>query len=137
MGSLGYSPDTRPERVLLGGSIEICRVINGLWQLAGGHDQEVNLQGAAEVMDDMISCGFDTFDMADHYGDAELVVGRHNQMPSSKSIAFTKWCPQENGVKSFANAEGAVSHALNRMGQKKIELLQCKRAGDAPAWNQC
>ena len=53
MGSVGRRPDIRPERTLLGGSIEICRVINGLWQLAGGHDQEVDLEGAAQVMDDM------------------------------------------------------------------------------------
>ena len=57
----------------------------------------------------------------------ELVVGRHRQLPSSRAIAFTKWCPQENGDKSYANAEAAVNYALKRMGQKEIDLLQCKQ----------
>ncbi|KAF7538489.1 hypothetical protein G7054_g2880 [Neopestalotiopsis clavispora] len=62
--------------------------------------------------------------MADHYGDAELVVGHHNKAHASSSTAFTKWCPAETGIKTLENAEAAVDLALSRMGQEKIELLQ-------------
>jgi hypothetical protein len=34
----------RPERIMIGGSLEILRIINGLWQLAGGHDKDVHLK---------------------------------------------------------------------------------------------
>ncbi|KAI3391607.1 hypothetical protein diail_7037, partial [Diaporthe ilicicola] len=37
---------------------------------------------------------------------------------------LTKWCPAENGVKSFENAEAAVSLALKRLGHRQIPLLQ-------------
>jgi aryl-alcohol dehydrogenase-like predicted oxidoreductase len=64
--------------------------------------------------------------MADHYGDAELVIGHYQlNIPSSKKpTAFTKWCPQENGIKTFEQAETAVDLALERMQLQQIPLLQ-------------
>lgn len=67
--------------------------------------------------------------MADHYGDAELVVGQHHVDEKADGkmglTAFTKWCPPENGDRSFKRAEEAVDLALRRMGQDSIALLQC------------
>lgn len=40
----------KPERTTIGGSLEIPRMINGLWQLAGGHDQNVDIAVAADAM---------------------------------------------------------------------------------------
>lgn len=42
--------------------------------------------------------------------------------------AFTKWCPAEDGVKSFENAESAVELALRRMNQRRVALMQCEPA---------
>lgn len=39
-----------PERTTIGGSLEIPRMLNGLWQLAGGHDEKVDIAAAAEAM---------------------------------------------------------------------------------------
>lgn len=41
----------RPERTTIGGSLEIPRMLNGLWQLAGGHDKDVNIANASGAMD--------------------------------------------------------------------------------------
>lgn len=41
----------RPERTKIGGSLEIPRMLNGLWQLAGGHDKDVNIASASAAMD--------------------------------------------------------------------------------------
>ncbi|KIW17451.1 hypothetical protein PV08_04645 [Exophiala spinifera] len=127
------------ERTAIRGTLEIARMVNGLWQLAGGHDKTVDIPTAATVMEDTITYGLDTFDMADHYGDAgkcmqsqgsyltadaELVIGHHGRTSRTRKVAFTKWCPKENGIKTFANAEAAVDLALSRMGQQKIDLLQ-------------
>ncbi|KAF3017110.1 hypothetical protein E8E14_008941 [Neopestalotiopsis sp. 37M] len=112
------------ERTLIGGSLEIPRMVNGLWQLAGGHDKDVNIASASDAMNNLINRGLYAFDMADHYGDAELVIGHHNKSHRSSSTAFTKWCPAETGIKTLENAEAAVDLALSRMGQEKIELLQ-------------
>lgn len=43
----------RPERTAIGGSLEIPRMLNGLWQLAGGHDQDVNIANASAAMDSL------------------------------------------------------------------------------------
>lgn len=40
----------RPERTTIGGSLEIPRIINGLWQLAGGHEKDVIIPNAATAM---------------------------------------------------------------------------------------
>lgn len=47
------APNTplRPERATVGGVLEIPRVLNGLWQLAGGHDKDVNIANASVAMD--------------------------------------------------------------------------------------
>ncbi|KAI0470562.1 NADP-dependent oxidoreductase domain-containing protein [Xylariaceae sp. FL0804] len=115
-----------PPRTVIGGSLEIPRMINGLWQLAGGHDQSVQFAEASTAMSSLVEKGLDAFDMADHYGDAELVVGYHNNADAAglKTTAFTKWCPPENGIRSFENAERAVNLALDRLQQKQIALLQ-------------
>lgn len=121
-----------PERTAIaGGALEISRMISGLWQLAGGHDSNVDIAQAAAAMRPYVDAGLDCFDMADHYGDAELVVGQYSGSDggSGKPItAFTKWCPAENGVKTFEYAAKAVDRAASRLGlqnnNKPLDLLQ-------------
>jgi predicted oxidoreductase len=62
------------ERITIGGVTSIPRIISGLWQLAGGHDEKVDIDAAARAMNPLIGFGFDCFDMADHYGDAGIVL---------------------------------------------------------------
>ncbi|KAF7557644.1 hypothetical protein G7Z17_g611 [Cylindrodendrum hubeiense] len=62
--------------------------------------------------------------MADHYGSAELVMGQFRATSARSMTAFTKWCPPEDGVRTFEQAEKAVDLALERMGEKQITLLQ-------------
>jgi len=71
-----------PDQTTLG-RIPIRRLITGLWQMA---DQErdgkpFDLDKAAEDLLAYARAGFDTFDMADHYGNAEVVAGMvHKEM---------------------------------------------------------
>lgn len=53
-------------------------------------------------------------------------MGKYNTTGKHKMIAFTKWCPQENGITTFEQAERAVNLALTRMEQKQIALMQCQ-----------
>ncbi|KAI8195205.1 hypothetical protein KHU50_011000 [Colletotrichum sp. SAR 10_65] len=116
---------SKVERTTIAGSIEIPRILNGLWQLAGGHDQDVDIAAAAKAMKPLIDAGLDAFDMADHYGPAELVLGEHTRTTTDRPVtAFTKWCPPETGDKSLATAEAAVDRALERMGAAQIALMQ-------------
>ena len=66
-----------PIKTRLGKNVSIRRIVTGLWQMA---DQErdgkpFDLDAAANVLHSYARAGFDTFDMADHYGSAEIVAG--------------------------------------------------------------
>ncbi|KAL4935045.1 NADP-dependent oxidoreductase domain-containing protein [Aspergillus oleicola] len=117
-------PLPTPERTTIAGDIEIPRMVSGLWQLAGGHDQDVNIESAAAAMNPLIDVGLNCFDMADHYGDAELVIGKFHATSKRPITPFTKWCPPENGETSFESAETSVNRALKRMSVAQIPLLQ-------------
>ncbi|KAI8524287.1 hypothetical protein RHMOL_Rhmol13G0138600 [Rhododendron molle] len=48
-------------------SIEICRVLNGMWQTSGGWGR-IDRDDAVEAMLRYADAGLSTFDMADHLG---------------------------------------------------------------------
>ena len=57
--------------------LEVPRVLTGLWQVA---DMErdggpLDPDAAARALGEYADAGFDAFDMADHYGSAEIVAG--------------------------------------------------------------
>jgi aryl-alcohol dehydrogenase-like predicted oxidoreductase len=55
--------------------LEICRVLNGMWQVSGAHGR-IDPERAIEAMLRYHDAGFTTWDLADHYGPAEDLVGR-------------------------------------------------------------
>src|ERR1700761_6239791 len=92
-------PAIAPDRIELAPGLEISRVVPGLWQVAdmerGG--QRLDLDRAAAALGDYSAAGFDTFDMADHYGRPEGIAGRFRQGVTAgrfkPASVFTKWCP--------------------------------------------
>ena len=121
-----------PPRVLLAPDLEIARVVTGLWQVAdmerNGH--EVDRETASAVLLDYAHAGFDTFDMADHYGSAELIAGRMfsrvaaGELASAhRPVAFTKWCPKPGPMTAEVVREG-VERSRRRLGVETIDLLQ-------------
>ena len=76
--------------------------------------------------------GFDAFDMADHYGSAEDIAGRFNQIVAgggarlgagTRPAVFTKWCPTP-GPMTPDIVRAAVDRARNRLQAPIIDLLQ-------------
>ena len=65
------------ERTELAPGLSIPRIVTGLWQVAdmerGGQALDP-VAGAAELAA-YARAGFDAFDMADHYGSAEVITG--------------------------------------------------------------
>ena len=117
------------ERVSLVHGLDICRVVTGLWQMA---DQErdghtLDLDAAADVLEDYAISGFDSFDMADHYGSAELVTGRAARRLTSRELTaptiLTKWVPEPGPMTPDIVREG-VQRRLERLGLECIDLLQ-------------
>ncbi|KAL7408935.1 NADP-dependent oxidoreductase domain-containing protein [Mrakia frigida] len=106
------------------------RIITGLWQLAGGHDEKVDVESCSRVMEELVQKGLAmTFDMADHYGPAEQVVGHYRSrvsaytLPQPQPTFFTKWCPQPE-VSTAEETEAAVDLARSRMGVETVDRLQ-------------
>ena len=84
-----------PERLKLTDDLEISRVLTGLWQIA---DMEkdgdvIDPEKGADHLQAYVSDGFSTFDMADHYGSAEIIAGHLlKRFPETgdRPLAFTK-----------------------------------------------
>jgi aryl-alcohol dehydrogenase-like predicted oxidoreductase/enamine deaminase RidA (YjgF/YER057c/UK114 family) len=117
----------RPERTRLAPGLEIPRVVTGLWQVAdierrAGRDIEP-AQGARWLAD-YAAAGFDAFDMADHYGSAEVIAGTLLRSPQGRGVrAFTKWCPAPGPMTRDAVRAG-VQRSLDRLRVERIDLLQ-------------
>ena len=120
-----------PERTVLAPGLEISRIVTGLWQVA---DQEragpLDPEVASSAMLEYARAGFDTFDMADHYGSAEVIAGRFLRRVAAgeaagagRPVAFTKWCPTPGPMTREIVREG-VERARARLGVETIDLLQ-------------
>jgi len=105
---------------------KICPIVNGLWQTAGGHG-EIDLNRAQQEMRKLFNSGFTSFDGADIYGPAELLMGHlYSSLPSPSDEViqcFTKYCPNP-GQMSRAVVEAAVNKSLKRMQTNCIQLIQ-------------
>jgi aryl-alcohol dehydrogenase-like predicted oxidoreductase/enamine deaminase RidA (YjgF/YER057c/UK114 family) len=116
----------RPPRIALAPGLEIPRVITGLWQVADMERDGTPLDAdtAGRALAEYAEAGFDVFDMADHYGSAELLVGRYlAQAGPGRARAFTKWCPPPGPMTADVVREG-VQQRLDRLGLARIDLLQ-------------
>lgn len=117
-------PPDRPDRLRLSDRLEISRVLTGLWQVA-----DIEKDGAViapETGADWLAAyaaqGFDTFDMADHYGSAEVLTGALLARGAGVQ-AFTKWCPPP-GPMTPEGVRAGVTERLRRLGTDRIDLLQ-------------
>jgi aryl-alcohol dehydrogenase-like predicted oxidoreductase/enamine deaminase RidA (YjgF/YER057c/UK114 family) len=117
----------RPERTLLAPGLEIPRVVTGLWQVADierRNGRDIDPVQGARWLADYAAAGFDAFDMADHYGSAEVITGTLLQSVQGRGAhAFTKWCPPP-GPMTPEVVRAGVQRALDRLRVARIHLLQ-------------
>lgn len=118
---------TVPERVELAPGFSICRAVTGLWQIAdmerGG--KAVDPDAAAAAMQRYVDQGMTSFDMADHYGSAELITRTFLRANVAGSVqAFTKWVPDAAEPITREVVREGVQRSLDRMGVDCIDLLQ-------------
>jgi aryl-alcohol dehydrogenase-like predicted oxidoreductase/enamine deaminase RidA (YjgF/YER057c/UK114 family) len=119
------------ERCDLSSDFSISRIVTGLWQLADMQrdGRTIDLDRAAAAMQPYADAGLTTFDMADHYGPAEIVAGLfRSRSPEHRVQLLTKWVPKPGRV-SRTEVRDAVERALTRLGVESIDLLQYH------AWN--
>ncbi|MFW2543691.1 aldo/keto reductase [Primorskyibacter sp. 2E107] len=117
------------DQMTLPSGLRLSRIVTGLWQMA---DQErdgktIDLDAAAEALADYARAGFTTFDMADHYGSAEIVAGRAARLLAAEGGAaptiLTKWCPEPGPMDAGVVRKG-VETALDRLGMDRVDVMQ-------------
>ncbi len=118
--------------------LEVPRIITGLWQVADMEREGIlnDFEAKALAMKAYADKGFHTFDMADHYGSAEVITGvyRENHQQDSPIQAFTKWVP-EPGEMNKENVRAAIELSLEKLKAQQIDLLQFHAWQYAdPAW---
>jgi aryl-alcohol dehydrogenase-like predicted oxidoreductase len=114
----------------LAADMTICRLLNGMWQVSGAHGP-IDPERAVEAMFAYHEAGFTTWDLADHYGPAEDLIGefrrrfvaRYSEELLPEIKAFTKWVPHP-GPMTRRVVEDAVEISLRRMGVDRLDLLQ-------------
>jgi len=118
------------ERFVLASNLSICRLLNGMWQVSGGHGR-IDRAKALESMAAHVADGFTTWDLADHYGPAEDFVGEYRRRYLSEQGAaaladlqfFTKWVPRP-GPMTGPIVSAAVALSQRRMATSLLDLLQ-------------
>lgn len=115
------------EKFNLTKNLKISRAVTGLWQIADMEKSGNTLDpiATAKLMTPYVDAGLTTFDMADHYGSAEIIAGHFKQSETagSKAIFFTKWVPKPGQV-TREQVRAAVQERLSRLQIEKVDLLQ-------------
>jgi aryl-alcohol dehydrogenase-like predicted oxidoreductase len=110
--------------------LTICRILNGMWQVAGGHgyiDHELAISDMMEYHD----AGFTTWDLADIYGPAEDFIGQFRRRlltlkgkeELNRIQALTKWVPHPGRITRSIVKEN-IERSLRRMNVSSLDLLQ-------------
>jgi aryl-alcohol dehydrogenase-like predicted oxidoreductase len=110
--------------------LNICRVLNGMWQVSGAHGR-IDPKRAISSMFEYMDAGFTTWDLADHYGPAEDFIGEFRRQlintrgkeALSNLQAFTKWVPRPTRMTKQL-VERNIDISLKRMDVEALDLLQ-------------
>ncbi|KAH7129014.1 NADP-dependent oxidoreductase domain-containing protein [Dactylonectria macrodidyma] len=102
------------------------RIFSGLWQMSSPAWGAAPTSKIVNQFSKHIQGGFTAFDMADHYGDAEVIFGRFRSSYPHKNAIFaaTKYCVFHPMEVSRKAVQDNVSERCNRLQQRKIDLLQ-------------
>lgn len=121
---------SEPSRLQLTPDLNICRILNGMWQVSGGHGR-INPKAAIESMFQYVDAGFTTWDLADHYGPAEDFIGEfrrqlihtRGEAAVNNIQALTKWVPRP-GKMTKQLVEENINISLKRMNVPCLDLIQ-------------
>ena len=110
--------------------LTICKIVNGMWQVAGGHGQ-IDAQLAVKDMIKYHYSGFNSWDLADIYGPAEDFVAQFRHELSKlkgkeeldKVQALTKWVPRPERI-TYSVVNENIEKSIRRMNVSSLDLLQ-------------
>ncbi|KAL5592136.1 hypothetical protein FOVSG1_011025 [Fusarium oxysporum f. sp. vasinfectum] len=108
------------------GDRTLPRIFSGLWQMSSPAWGSAQMSKIIEGFSTHVQNGFTAFDMADHYGDAEVLYGRFRSMYPHKDEMFTatKYCVFHPMTVSREAVQANVSERCSRLQQEVIDILQ-------------
>lgn len=108
------------------GPYRVPRLFTGLWQLSSNAWGSASTPKIRSQMAQYAEAGYTAFDMADHYGSAEIIFGqfRKNFRTPGSIVGGTKWCVFRKTDPTRAVVEAAVQERLDRMQSQRVDLLQ-------------
>ncbi|CAI6063461.1 unnamed protein product [Clonostachys chloroleuca] len=120
-------PPARAKETCLLGRRTIPRIFSGLWQMSSPAWGTAPTSKIVGQISRHVQSGFTAFDMADHYGDAEVIFGHFWSAWPHKDAIFTatKYCVF-HAMTSVAreDIQAAVTERCKRLQQKSVDLLQ-------------
>ena len=108
--------------------LEVSSLINGCWQLAGGHGNDV-FEDIGSKLAAHAHAGFTTFDTADIYGPSEKILGDFSSQwreEGHKPVEIlTKYVPNIFQVKATpANVEAAIRKSMRNLQTTCLDSVQ-------------
>ncbi|KAI0823304.1 Aldo/keto reductase [Trametes gibbosa] len=119
-------PRPQPLETFQLGTFVLPRLFTGLWQLSSNSWGSAPAAKVRRQMGRYVENGYTAFDMADHYGPAEILFGEFRERRTQLERAFgaTKWCVFRQVAPTREVVEVAIQDRLNRMKTQRIDLLQ-------------
>lgn len=102
------------------------RLFSGLWQLSSPSWGTASTQQIRRQFESYACKGFTAYDMADHYGDAEVIFGGFRSSCSNPEVIFgaTKYCIFTPTAITREVVQSNITERCQRMASKHIDLLQ-------------
>lgn len=106
--------------------LDLPRLFAGLWQLSSPSWGIASQSQMFEQFSEYITRGFSAFDMADHYGDAEIIFGRlRSSLPRGEDVfGATKYCVFHKITVTPTVVRANILERCQRMSAEYIDLLQ-------------
>lgn len=110
------------EKTSLAPDLNVCRILNGMWQVAGVHGQ-IDRESAINDMIQYHDAGFTTWDLADIYGPAESFIGEFRKRVGGTFEALTKFVPNP-GPMSKSIATYYIEQSMKKMNTDCLDMVQ-------------
>ncbi|TKW54483.1 General stress protein 69 [Colletotrichum tanaceti] len=130
LGNLAPGVPTEAKETFEMNGRKLPRVFSGLWQMSSPAWGSAPTSKIIAQFSKHLQAGMAAFDMADHYGDAEIIFGRFRSAYPVKDATFaaTKYCVFSPMKVTRAAVQAAVqanvAERCRRLQTDKIDLLQ-------------
>ncbi|KAF4964599.1 hypothetical protein FSARC_7505 [Fusarium sarcochroum] len=122
----GKPPPRQAKETFQLGERQLPRIFSGLWQMSSPAWGAAPMSKIVDQFSTHVQSGFTAFDMADHYGDAEVIYGRFRNLYPYKDAMFTatKYCVFHPMTVTREAVQANVGERCQRLQQDVIDLLQ-------------